>query len=210
MKEYNYTILVGSCDKYYDLLKDFKYLFNKFVNHNNNIFYLLENQKFDNTINTTGSWTSRVLEAVEKVETDYILWAQDDYFFYKPLFNDLDEIINRMITYKIDKYMLCENSTLYTLQNYKFGQESLYTTSTQFAMWKKDFFKYCLELCNSAQSEGMDIWNFEVLGSQLLNSSYTHNIVINPRDIYAEAMKQGKPTKHYFSMIEEIDRCQKQ
>lgn len=207
MKEHSYTILVGSCDKYYDLLSDFKYLFNKHVNHNNNIYYLLEDQIFDRTIQTKGTWTSRVLQALDYVETDYILWAQDDYFFYDNLFINLDTVVNDMIWYSLDKYMMCEYSYLYSLNGVQFVQNSLYTTSTQFGMWKKEFLRYCLEICHINQPGGLDIWNFEILGSQLLNSSYTHKIYLNTKNVYSEAMKQGKRTDHYYNMRKEIDNA---
>jgi hypothetical protein len=203
----NLSILVGSCDQYSFLWDKFIYLFNKYWSHSIKIdkFLLTENLYLDNndfkTI-ATGNipWTQRLKFALDKIDTDYVLWLQDDYFFIKNISSDIFEEYFDFITKNdVDRFGIHENSMLYNLKEtnnkyFKFSQYSYYTLSLQASIWKKDFLLSCIDVDETP-------WQFEIDGSVRINSR-PHNIFVDIQNPawYLEAMKRGKHTNDYYEI----------
>ena len=203
----NLSILVGSCDEYHFLWEKFTYLFNKYWDHNikiNKKFLLTQDIHFDNdTFETicTGHkpWTQRLQDAINKIDSDYILWLQDDYFFTRTIpletFSYYFDFILKNNVHRFgihdsnEMYYLLDDNTGYS----KYSQYSYYTISLQASIWNKNFLSLCI---NNDQSP----WEFELHGSQTLNSTLIHNIYLSIQNPswYREAMKRGKYTDDYY------------
>jgi len=207
----NFTILVGTCEKYSFLWDNFTTLFNKYWDHSiecQKYFLSDVNSKpydgFDWIIGNGLSQADRIRLACDTVNTDYILWLQDDYFFRKTInkcfFENYFSLIQNL---DIDRFGIHEDSTFYNkslLSNsvYKKSQDTLYSISMQASIWKKSFLKYCTFNYNN-------IWEMEVDGSQVLNNTITHKIYFDKQDPpwYLEAMRQGQYTSWYYDIIRE-------
>lgn len=96
------SILVSSCDKYYEAWMPFFTLLNKYWKECNFPKYLLTETRLYSdfgvkTINCQSKeWSSRLLYALAKIDTDYVLFLLEDFFIMGPVDN---ETINRFIYY---------------------------------------------------------------------------------------------------------------
>lgn len=208
----NITLLVGTCDKYSFLWNKFAILFDRYWDKNINIsrFFLSETQNFDDfgfqsILPGKIPYSDCLKYALDKVDTDYVLWMQDDYFLRKTIDRSKFEFYMSLMTYGVDRLGIHEDSNLYSksrlIKNvYRLHQNSMYTISMQASIWNVNFFKSCL-----IQEGSENPWEFEVEGSSRLNSSKLHNILFDKQDSpwYNEAMRKGQFTEEYHKILEE-------
>lgn len=96
------SILVSSCDKYYEAWMPFFTLLNKYWVECNFPKYLLTESSsytdFDvKTINCqSNEWSSRLLYALDKIDTEYVLFLLEDFFIMGTVDN---EAIKRYVSY---------------------------------------------------------------------------------------------------------------
>lgn len=205
------SLIVGSCDKYSFIWNKFFTLFNKYWDKNIDIqkFFLTENcstndPNFISLAIGNGEWTHRLKLALQRINTPYILWMQDDYFLRKTISNDkFLQYIEFIQRHDIDRFGIHENSNLYSLSDNdclysQFNQKSLYTISMQASIWKKTFLESCF------QNNEETIWQFEVDGSQRLNKK-KHKIFFDIQDPpwYLEALRKGQFTQDYYNICKE-------
>lgn len=89
----NYSILVNSCDEYKDAWPMFFYILKKTWNGKLPEVYLnTESENYaDNSIDVhvlnskSIHWGERLLEAVEKIDSKYILFMLEDFYYEKPI-----------------------------------------------------------------------------------------------------------------------------
>lgn len=144
-----------------------------------------------------------IMNSLEKLNTDYVLWFQDDYFLRKTLYKDeFEKYMNFVIDEKVDRLGICKSTPLYQKDHvvdniYKMKQNSKYTISMQASIWKTDFFQSCL-------IKGESPWQFEVEGTKRLNKRI-HNSYLAIQDTpwYLEAMRKGKFTDEYHQILKE-------
>lgn len=206
----NFTILIGTCDKYCFLWDNFIQLFNKYWDHSIECekYFLSETipplyDNFKYFLPGKIPYSECIKHALNNISTDYVLWLQDDYLFRKKIdkqkFNWYMNFINDN---HVDRFGICEDSDLYTKIHikdnlYRLYQYSLYSISMQASIWKKDFFLSCL-------GPNENPWQFEVHGSMRLNDKQ-HYIYYDKQDPpwYVEGMRKGEFTQEYFKVKEE-------
>lgn len=206
----NFTILIGTCDKYSFLWNDFVTLFNRYWDDRINVkkYFLSETIKrefegFDFLTPGNVAYSDCIRHALDQIDTEYVLWMQDDYFLQKTITKEQFENYFKLITdSQIDRFCINRPSTAVNSMTFyktddgydRLIQNSYYTISMQISLWNKDFFKKCLP-----HSITETPWEFEINGSQRLNNSIKHNIIYELTDDYwyYEAMRKGKFTDHY-------------
>jgi hypothetical protein len=210
----NFTILIGTCDKYSFLWKNFTTLFKKYWDHNIKVdkYFLSETITADiegfNTF-TPGvvPYSDCIKYALDRISTPYVLWMQDDYFLRKMItieqFNQYFEYIEK---YNVDRFTpnrYTPHTVHYTfdgkIDNYpRMSQNSNYTISMQASIWNKNFLQKCL-----IQQGTENPWQFEVDGSTRLNNTSQHCILyeLSHDQWYQEAMRKGTFTKEYYDII---------
>lgn len=208
------SVLILSCDKYSHLLPYFSVLFDKYWGLGNECakYIATETVALDHTdyipINTHESnWTLSTAIALSKIETPYVFLCLDDFFLYRPF--PAEEIIRGLeVTKKeqLDKFIyhyphvVFNGKLLPTQYGNDIGrvrQHSEYTMTTQFSIWNVEFFKKCL-------FERESPWEFEIQGSQRVNSTTKHSIYMKtiPYGYHAEAMARGEFTNHYHAILQ--------
>lgn len=121
MKNKTISLMIMSCDKYDDVQKYFFEIWNRFVPWWKYPKYLVTEKKkycYENVFTITSnkkSWNERLTDALEKINTDYILYLQEDYFVGNYVSEDTIENIlniieeNNLNYYKLDNYPKINN-----------------------------------------------------------------------------------------------------
>jgi len=212
-----FTILIGTCDKYQFLWDNFVTIFNRYWAHDIDVekYFISETIKpeFDGfNAFTPGnvSYSDCLRYALNRVNTPYVLWLQDDYFLRKTLtktqFIGYFEMIE---AYNVDCLFPNRGTEKDTWwgkfdiisSNYaQMQQYSDYTISMQACIWNVDFFKSCL-IDNGHETP----WQFELDGTKRLNDTRSHTILYErSNDVwYLEAMRKGKFTNHYSNILQQ-------
>lgn len=217
-------IYVTTCDKYLHTLIGFTYLFNKFWSSEQQVdilCYKLPNFKLpDNFIlHSLGEedkenqknkiWTTGLIPFFEKIEDDYFIEMEADYFICKPvnlkLLNNMEYLIkNDLNIGKIDLTYIVKHHTHY-VNRYEDGDNILvaadnawYKSSLHAAIWRKDYFMQLLKPNLSAS-------NFESYGDDIAKQD-KRLVICNKETIVDFA---NSYTKQGIS-IEELDRFDKQ
>tara|TARA_R110002153_G_scaffold150596_1_gene302089 strand:- start:617 stop:1270 length:654 start_codon:yes stop_codon:yes gene_type:complete len=203
------TVLVNTCDKYEFLWPDFKNLFDKnFPTELNLDVCLLSQSKTSSLFNkcfTPGpiEFSKAIEYALNKIDTPYILWLQDDYFFTDKLTGEeMQQYIDLCIGYKMDRLGICEDSKYYSHTKvlnetnlYKFNLQSSYTLSLQASIFRKDW------LINIVKGKDWTPWETELCGTLEINKinkqDKLSNIYMVERYFYSEAMRKGNETNFY-------------
>jgi hypothetical protein len=215
----NLSVLVGSCDKYEFIWEQFFVLFDRYWDHSMDIKkYFLVGEKdipsnsFINLKSKTNDWCDSVLYALDNIDTDYVLWLQDDYFLQKQInyikFKKYLSFINdnHILRFGIYQHNPDYNYSININNIFRLSQNSCYTISMQASIWNKDFLKgsiiyfqnYCLNFKLDPNQ-----WNFEIYGTSILNRLIENHricIDIQSKPWYLEALKQGKYTFDYYNI----------
>jgi hypothetical protein len=198
----NISVIIGSCDSYEPLWKNFQICFNNTWSHSTSNFFITENktvplytnQEFISVLSTKQNWGARMLDGINACKTKYIFFILEDYFFtYSYSAEQLEEYINIMNLNSIDRlqispsgfqhYIKINNSEKYL----KFSKNSLYSISMQPSIWNKEYLQYVL-------SPEYSPWDFEIIGSQKISQdSYNHKIFIDRSipNVYFNAVRKG-------------------
>jgi len=172
------TVVIGSCDLYSPLWKNFDILYKRYWNlETKNIFVgetiPIPYDGYENVLPGHNiAWGYRMLQGLEKVQTEYVCLLLEDYYFTEPITQDFIknhvEILNKYSAQKImfDKLYPPDVYTLKQLEDdlFLFDRNSQYLNSVQPAIWKTDYLKDVLKPHYSP-------WNFEVEGN-----AYTSHI----------------------------------
>ena len=206
------TVLVNTCDKYEFLWEDFKKLFDKnFPEELGLDVYLLSQTKesplFKKCL-TPGpiEFSNAVEYALNKIDTPYVLWLQDDYFLTDKLtVEEMQRYIDICGRYKMDRLGICEECGYYNTFNipyerdlFKFHDQSDYTISLQASIFRKDW------LLNVIKGKSWSPWQLEIDGTKEINAgSKSLNIYMVERYFYTEAMRKGHQTDFYRQFLRE-------
>lgn len=203
-------IILHTIDSYSQYWDYWFYFTTKYIKHKNIIFASEQKEpsfkKYIQTFKTGyGQWGERLLNILSKVDSKYIFYMQEDFWAINN-FPYTQNIINRVIDEDIDCWRICENSKLYMVRKidhiaFQFLQNSTYTISHQFSLWKKDILaKYILPEENP--------WQNELCGSKRINASYHHKIYFQPNKWYVPAVRSGKLSEDGENMIQKEKLCQ--
>lgn len=207
-----FTILIGTCDKYSFLWNDFVKLFNRYWDDTIKVkkYFLSETlsediEDFEFITPGKIPYSDCIKNALDIIQTPYVLWLQDDYFLRKKINKDMFEYyFNFIEENNVNRFGIKENSRYYNKTHvidnvWKINQNSMYTISMQASIWEINFFKSCL-ISNESP------WDFEIKGTKRLNKK-KHNIYFHLQETpwYIEGMKKGKMTSDYHK-IKEIEK----
>lgn len=169
------TILYNTCDKYECLWEGFFILLEKYWHGEiGKIILNTETKNFSyNGLNISRprksgknvSWSQRILNSLEEVDTPYVLMMLDDFYIKSPVdLNELGRCVERMDadkniktitfawqpgpnkTYKADKKYECR------------GRWARYRINAQIALWRVDYLRSILRTYENP-------WQFEISGS---------------------------------------------
>ncbi len=170
MKNADCNVVVASCDKYADLLAPFSSLWRKFWPDCPFETVLVTETKptedlaFDRVIacGAGGNWCSRLVTALEQVETRYVILLCDDYFLAAP-------VDTALVLKRLEQAQRFDAANLRLIPNpvtripYREGlreyrKNTAYCIATQAGIWNREFL---LKLARGKAS----IWEFERRGS---------------------------------------------
>ena len=191
----NISILIGSCDAYSPLWKNFDILFQRYWHLPTKNIIVSETEIFNNShyITTTPGklqWGTRILDALEQIDTEYTFFILDDYYLTEPFTQEfIDYHISILEEYNAQKIMpdIDYGEPIYYLDHiqddlYKFKMSSDYLNSVQPAIWKTDYLKQVLKPEYSP-------WNFEVEGNE-----YT-------KTLNSTILLKARPEHMYFNFV---------
>ena len=84
------NVLIMSSDGYEDCWKPFSILYNKYFPNNYKTYIVTETKicPYFDTIKKTGAWTKRLKEALQELDSEYVLLMLDDYFIHDKVDNN--------------------------------------------------------------------------------------------------------------------------
>jgi hypothetical protein len=136
-------VLIMSCDSYNDTWLPFSILYNKYFPNNYKTYIVTETKTcpYFDTIKKTGAWTKRLKEALQELDSEYVLLMLDDYFIHskvdiKRIEQCLNDIkLTNAIVYNFEfKYRQCvELNNRYDIQL----NNQHYLNSTQPSIWNR-------------------------------------------------------------------------
>ena len=136
-------VLVMSSDGYEDCWKPFSILYNKYFPNNYKTYIVTETKtcSYFDTIKKTGAWTKRLKEALQELDSDYVLLMLDDYFIHDKVDNNkIKECLKiiketNAIVYNFEiKYRPCVGLNKdYDIQL----NNQVYLNSTQPSIWNR-------------------------------------------------------------------------
>jgi hypothetical protein len=202
-----YSILINTCDKYEDCWNPFFKLFSiywpsykgkiylntEYKDHsydNLNIIPLkiAEEKQDENPI----TWSECLMRALDKIDSDIVLYMQEDYFLKDKVKNNLVDQYVELMTQNKD--IGCIHLTDQALKSYENEKKYIglnavklkqrYRISCQAALWKKDVLLKHIRAYENA-------WEFEEFGSQ-------RSAIYND-EFYVVDKKKVK--QHYFEII---------
>lgn len=92
------SVVVMSCDGYDDLWETFFTLKERYWGNCPYETYLItetKDSKYAKTIKTQGEWTARLRQALEKIDTEYVLFMLDDFFIREYVDQErIDKVLN--------------------------------------------------------------------------------------------------------------------
>ncbi len=191
----NISVLIGSCDSYSPLWKNFDILFQRYWKLPTKNILVSETESFDSdhyqTI-TPGrkDWGERILEALKHIETEYVFFVLDDYYLTEPFTQSfVDNHIRILEQHGAVKIMpdIDYGEPIYQLDHikddlYRFKMSSDYLNSIQPAIWKTEYLKQVLRPEYSP-------WDFEIKGNDFTKS-------LNPT-----ILLKARPNHMYFNFV---------
>jgi hypothetical protein len=193
----NLSLLIGSCDDYSFLWKNFTKQCDKFFQVNCEKIFVSETKKeeFKNyKFHAFGFdiWSNRIIKSLNLIESEFIFFVLDDYFFREEISeNFIKEKISFMNERNANKYIITTIHDAYKVtflgqDLYKQNDNSDYLTSLQPAIWRKSFLQNCLK-------ENWNPWEFEIIGTEYIK--YNDNKIYMQKveeTIYFNAVRKGK------------------
>lgn len=191
----NISVLIGSCDAYSPLWRNFDILFRRYWKLPTINYLVSETETYNNDYYTTLTpgrlpWGQRILYALESINTEYVFFILDDYYLTEPFTQEfIDEHIKLLELYKAQKIMtdIDYGEPIYYLERinedlYKFKMISDYLNSIQPSIWKTDYLRKVLKPEYSP-------WDFEVAGNE-------YSKTLNPT-----ILLKARPEHMYFNFV---------
>ena len=182
------TVVIGSCDSYQSLWKNFDILYKRYWNlDTKNIFVgetiSLPYDGYENVLPGLNlPWGYRMLCALDQVSTPYVCFILEDYYLTEPITDTfIQEHIDILEHLNADKIMFDKlyPSGVYELKHiesdlYQFENHSQYLNSVQPAIWRTDYLKQVLKAEYSP-------WQFELDGN-VFTQTLTPTIILKARE----------------------------
>jgi len=182
------SVIIGSCDSYQPLWKNFDILFKRYWNLNTKNLFIGETDPitYDGYENILPGlnlpWGHRILCALEKVTTPYVCFILEDYYFTESITSDfIQEHIDILEQHDADKIMFDKlyPAGVYELKHiisdlYQFENHSQYLNSIQPAIWRTEYLKHVLKPEYSP-------WQFELDGN-IFTQTLSPKILLKARE----------------------------
>lgn len=202
MKEQNIpkcSVIVSSCDSYDDVWAPFFTLFFRYWPDCPFPVYLMsETKKYpDDRVTTINigedkKWASNMKTALKQINTPYVLYLQEDYFFRSKV--DTDNII-KLLNYAIREKVGClrlfpspgpDRTYKNSADVGEIDKKANYSISTQATIWNKD-------VLDSLLIDGESGWDFEIKGSKKVVDLKIPFLCVYKKAInyFATAIKRG-------------------
>lgn len=196
----NLTLMIGTCDSYKILWDNFVTLCDRywgvdckkiFVSENS----LCEYNGYDWHLAGNHAWSSRMLSALNMIDTEYTFFVLEDYYFTELLtYDELQLHIDFMSSVNANKIML-ETNNGYSVTKYstdskgrdivRLSPYSDYLTSIQPSIWKTSHLKKCM--CTDWSP-----WDFEIKGTNLIRGTeYDTYMIVRDKKPYWNAVRKG-------------------
>lgn len=167
------SVLVSSCDRFFDAWQPFAYFFRKFWPECPFAVYLIGNEL---RVQSTGiryipvgadkGWATNMQQALQRIETPYFLYFQEDYFLTAPVDQaQLASDITYAFEHDVASFSFCDLSLLEpefgrTKERFAVVSEnSRGRTRLQVTLWKREAFAALLRAGETA-------WDMEARGSE--------------------------------------------
>ena len=171
-------VYLAACDDYLFALKATHYLFEKFwptadvtvLGYKKPNFKFNKNWKFISMGKDPGveKWSNGLIDYFNSIEDTHIIFGVEDHPPIKPVKTDIiEKMLHLMSDEKVGKITLTEDLgnrqfDFHSIKNgaqiIKTSQTADYRLSTQYAIWRKDYFLKYLK-------RDMNPWDFEIYGS---------------------------------------------
>lgn len=197
-------IVLHTMDSYSSYWDNWYLLFTKHCKNYGPIIFLTEEQSpsFVNNVRHIktgkGEWGERLLNGLNQIESDLIIYMQEDFWPKKDL-TLTDELLK--IFYEKEMQCLKINNVVYPIQVdivkdnlCKVRQNSPYSLTHQFGIWDKKFFMNHI-------FPNENPWVNEINGSKRINKE-PHNIYQINNEWYAKVCSRGKLNMHGKKMLE--------
>jgi hypothetical protein len=137
-----------------------------------------------------GEWSDRLVTLLNKIETKYVLYAQEDHWPVKTP-PDLDKMMQKVDKYGLLRLHLAENHRYYTTFEHEntrfFDLKSKYLVSHQPSIWDRKFLMECVSYAETP-------WINEYEGTKRLNirPELEKKIAIHPVKWFKHTCVRGK------------------
>lgn len=182
------TVVIGSCDSYKNMWKNFDILFKRYWNVDTNNIFVGETipipyNGYKNVLPGINlPWGQRILEGLDLVKTEYVCLLLEDYYFTENIdTNFIQQHIDILEERGADKVMFDKlyPPDIYSLIQlesdlFQFRRQSMYLNSVQPAIWKTDYIKDVLKPDYSP-------WDFELKGN-FYTSTINPKILLKARE----------------------------
>lgn len=196
----NITLLIGTCDAYSMLWNNFVTLTDRYWDVDCRKLFVPEHKKAEYPGYETHSpgimsWSSRILSALDTVETEYTFFVLEDYYFTELLNEEEISIhINFLKNVSGNKIMLdykCRGLTLVDSMQYqnrevlRLSEYSDYLTSIQPSVWRTRHLKEVMH-------KDWSPWDFEIKGSNMLKGHEQDTyLMVREQKPYWNAVRRG-------------------
>jgi len=197
------SIIVYSCLKNADMWTIFLQMFRKYwstcpyslvlVTDRLPEDYYQWKDHFDQVIQKDATWSEMILEAIDKVNTQYVMLCMDDYLLCDQVINtDIELLLNKADQYHVASLMLTPNdfnvpipySRDKTIGLYRY--KSAYSISTQVGIWNTQFLRRNIKI-------GWSAWDFERKGSlEICDNQFRLMTTLDYSFPYIEGIRKGK------------------
>lgn len=200
--------LIGSCDSYSFLWKNFDTLFKKYCKFETKKYLVSETLSFENSeylniLAGKNQWGSRILHGLNQIKEDFVFFVLDDYYFSSELSQKfMDDQINCMQKYNADKILFHPGNdvpwarlTRLEKDICKFNLDSDYLNSVQPGLWKTDYLK-------KVMNPNFSPWQFEIDGNAF-TSSINPTILLRELEspIYFNMVRRGRVLSNGFEQF---------
>ena len=182
------TTVIGSCDSYSSLWKNFDILFKRYWKVDTTNIFVSETKSilytgYDNILPGLGlPWGHRMLQALDTVTTPYVCFILEDYYLTESINETfIQEHIDVLEKYNAHKVMFDKlypagvyDLTWLTDDLYQFNNHSAYLNSVQPAIWRTDYLKLVLQ-------PNQTPWQFELDGNTI-TQTYNPTIILKARE----------------------------
>lgn len=214
------TVLIGTCDNYSFLWKNFSILFDRYWNFDTRNVFVGETKHVPQYTSTQFqtiacgknlNWGEIMLEGINQCNTEKILLLLDDYFLrYSFSKTTILKYLKDFDVHKMDRLQISASG--YQTYEYidevgyhKIRNSSDYLICTQPSIWRKSFLQKTILPEYSP-------WDYEIKGSRKIKGSNTKifsdqsiskTATRMGSEIYYNAINKGKKTPKYYEFLSE-------